>query len=103
MLHTAEAVFCKSKNQKITGNRILVDQLLLILSDGRGVFAGGSTVRTHFRTSISLNTCSLCTMFYLLQPVQVAIRKLNEMGVLCVFIILDSPSKVRIVSSHIII
>ena len=30
----------------------------------------------------------------MLQPVEVAIRKLNEMGVFCVFIFLDSLSKV---------
>ena len=36
-------------------------------------------------------TCDLCSP---VQPVEMAIRQLNEMGVFCVFIILDSLSKV---------
>ena len=43
MLLAAQSVFSKSRHQRATGSRTLVDQLLLILSDGRGVFSEGST------------------------------------------------------------
>ena len=92
MLLAAQSVFSKSRHQRATGNRTLVDQLLLILSDGRGVFSEGSTVSGN-SSIFKMPRCESCC--FVLQPVEVAIRKLNEMGVFCVFIILDSLSKVR--------
>lgn len=44
MLAAAQAIFSKSRQHRTVGSKTLVDQLLLILSDGRGVFADGSTV-----------------------------------------------------------
>lgn len=45
MLTAAQSVFVKSRlQQRSTRSRTLVDQLLLVLSDGRGVFADGVTV-----------------------------------------------------------
>lgn len=44
MLQSAQSVFSKSRQHRSSGNKTVVEQLLLILSDGRGVFADGSTV-----------------------------------------------------------
>ena len=44
MLRAAQTIFSKSKQHKATGNKIIAEQLLLIVSDGRGIFAGGSLV-----------------------------------------------------------
>ena len=91
MLTAAQSVFARSRlQQRSTRSRILVDQLLLVLSDGRGVFADGVNVSQSGIYAV----CSGCLHVCWLQPMEIAVRRLNEMGVFCVFVILDSLSKV---------
>jgi midasin len=71
MLQTANLLFSKFLEEK---RGTSTSQLLLLLSDGRGVFADGTT------------------------QIEVEIRTLNEMGVLTVFVILDSLSKNSVLS-----
>lgn len=86
MLLTAHSVFSKSRQVRGIRNGALVDQLLLILSDGRGV--DESTV-SH------CNPPYIVSIHVAIYFQTVAIRQLTEIGVFCVFIILDSLSKVR--------
>jgi midasin len=69
MLRISSTLFTQSLQVRRGSSTPLTSQLLLLLSDGRGVFANGVTA------------------------VEVAVRRLNELGVLTVFVILDSLSK----------
>ncbi len=44
MLLAAQSVFAKSRQRRNSRSGTMIDQLLLILSDGRGVFADGAHV-----------------------------------------------------------
>lgn len=90
MLHTAHLLFSQSLWQR-RNRSSSTSQLLLILSDGRGVFADGTIV-----SILVTLLCTVLTLYIVLytQAIEVAIRTLNELGVLTVFIILDSLSKV---------
>jgi midasin len=69
MLQVSNTLFTQSLRTRRGHSSPLTSQLLLVLSDGRGVFADGTTV------------------------VEVALRSLNELGVLTVFVVLDTLSK----------
>lgn len=90
MLHAAHLLFSQSLWQR-RNRSSSTSQLLLILSDGRGVFADGTIV-----SILVTLLCTVLTLYIVLytQAIEVAIRTLNELGVLTVFIILDSLSKV---------
>lgn len=73
--------------QSGSGSEPEINQLLLILSDGRGVFADGVQVCSLSK----LSSWQLCLYF---QSLKAAIRRLNDIGVFTVFVILDCLSKV---------
>ena len=90
LLQAAESIFTKflSKSSNLSPE---ISQLLVVLSDGRGVFADGTLVRqilicSHRRVN--------CLFVHLFQAVELVMRRLNEMGVFTVFVILDSLLKV---------
>ena len=68
-----------------------INQLLLILSDGRGVFSDGVQVRM-----LSTIVCSSDICHFYFQSIENAMRRLNDIGVFTVFVVLDSLSKVLI-------
>ena len=90
LLQAAESIFAKFLS-KSTNSSPDISQLLVVLSDGRGVFADGTYVRQILIAVIEESIAYLYTLF---QAVDLAMRRLNEMGVFTVFVILDNLLKV---------
>lgn len=95
LLQAAESIFAKflTKSSNLSPE---ISQLLVVLSDGRGVFADGTLVRQilivrQFLIAVRDNQLLFVHLF---QAVESAMRRLNEMGVFTVFVILDSLLKV---------
>ena len=88
LLEVSRALFINNVQHSAHGTSgTEVHQLLMILSDGRGVFAEGTLVLRHI--------CVYFTLFCS-QSIQLAVRKLQELGVFVVFVILDPLHKVII-------
>ena len=90
LLQAAESIFAKFLS-KSTNSSPDISQLLVVLSDGRGVFADGTYVRQILIAVIEEPIAYLYTLF---QAVDLAMRRLNKMGVFTVFVILDNLLKV---------
>ena len=92
LLQAAESIFAKflSKSSNLSPE---ISQLLVVLSDGRGVFADGTLVR-QILIAVTEELIN-CLYVHLFQAVELAMRRLNEMGVFTVFVILDSLLKVK--------
>lgn len=90
LLQAAESIFAKFLS-KSTNSSPDISQLLVVLSDGRGVFADGTYVR---QILIAVTEESIAYLYTLFQAVDLAMRRLNEMGVFTVFVILDNLLKV---------
>lgn len=90
LLQAAESIFAKFLS-KSTNSSPDISQLLVVLSDGRGVFADGTYVR---QILIAVTEESIAYLYTLFQAVDLTMRRLNEMGVFTVFVILDNLLKV---------